>query len=190
MTKANDNIVVRGLRGKFGNQVVFRLLNGETIMANVPAKKKKKRKPTEKQQAVRERFQEAHKWAAWVLRDPETLAFYRNAARMGMTAHATAMTDYLRPPRVTEIDASCYNGHAGDPVVVTATDDFRLKEVRVRITRPDGRLIEEGPCQPDDSGKRWYFAASKENIPPAGTLITTTARDYPLNTATMTVTVP
>jgi len=65
-----------------------------------------------------------------------------------------AVTDFLKPPRISEVDCSAYKGHAGDKIMVFAIDDFKVKKVSVKICDPAGTEIESATCQPDVSGQK------------------------------------
>ncbi len=187
MSNSNGNVITRGLHGKFGDQVVFRVKNGNSITANVPNIKQSK--PVGGQAEVRERFRMAAQWAKKVLTDPVQLAAYKAKAKNNMTAFSTAVADFLCPPKVTGIDTSGYSGHAGDIIAVNASDNFNIKEVSVMLCRADGTLIEKGACQADDSGNGWNYTCEKDNDTPGGMKITAVAIDNPGHTGTLTVTV-
>ena len=187
MANSTANVITRDLHGKFGDQVVFRTKDGETITANVPDTYNSR--PSAAQLAVRERFHMAVLWARKFLADPDNLAAYAAKAKKRMTAYSTAIADYLRAPQVTGIDVTGYSGHAGNIIVVKAYDDFKVKEVRVVITGPNGNILEQGACVSDDYGVFWTYVATTENDPPQGLVITATAKDNPGNTGTMTVTI-
>ena len=63
------NILLRGLSGSIGKTLVFRQCNGNTIVAQHPAKRKKA--PTEGQRRQQERFRDAVAYARWVLEDAD-----------------------------------------------------------------------------------------------------------------------
>jgi hypothetical protein len=187
MANSNANVITRDLHGKFGDQVVFRTSDGESITANVPDTYNAT--PSEAQLAVRERFKEATLWAKNTLADPDMLAAYSAKATGRMTAYTLAVADYLRAPKVTRIDVTGYSGHAGDIIFIKAIDDFKVKEVKVGIVGPDGNVLEKGNCVADANGIFWLYTATAENDPPQGTVITATAKDNPGNTGSMSVTI-
>ena len=186
MSNSRENVITRHLHGKFGDQVVFRTRNGQSIAANVP--KAAKGNPTAAQVEVRDKFRMAAKWAKNVLADPIQLAVYQAKAKNGQTPFVLAVTDFLKPPRISEIDLSGYNGHVGDKILVSAIDDFNVKEVSLKITDPAGELIEEGQCQPDESDMYWQFTATVEVPSLSGVGITAVAMDNPGHTGESTVT--
>jgi hypothetical protein len=144
--------------------------------------------PSAAQVEVRDRFRMAAIWAKNVLADPLQLAAYQAKAKNVKTPFLLAVTDFLKPPRISEINDSGYNGHAGDEILVSAIDDFKVKEVSVVITDPSGTLIEEGQCQPDGTSMYWKYTATVEVSSLSGVGITAVAKDNPGHTGESTVT--
>jgi hypothetical protein len=130
----------------------------------------------------------ATKWAKNVLADPVQLAAYNAMAKNGKTAFMLAVTDFLKPPRISEIVCSGYNGHVGDKILVSAIDDFNVKEVSLNITDSSGNMIEEGQCQPDGTDMYWQYTATVEVSSLSGVVITAVAKDNPGHTGESTVT--
>jgi hypothetical protein len=185
MSNSRENVITRRLHGKFGDQVVFRTRNGKSITADIP--KKTGKKPATSQVQTRDRFKLATIWARMILADPAMHAAYTEKATEGKTAYVVALTDYLKPPRISEISATVYKGHAGDVISVAAFDDFMVKEVMVRIRDAAGNLLEEGPCQPDSFGMFWLYIATVEVADLTGVQITAIATDNPGHTAEETL---
>ncbi len=181
MSNSRENVITRRLHGKFGDQVVFRTRNGKSITADIP--KLTGKKPVQSQVQTRDRFRLASIWAKGILAIPEMLEAYTAKATNGKTPYQVAMTDYLRPPRISEISATDYHGHAGDIIRVAAFDDFMVTEVRVKIRNSSGTLLEEGTCQPDPMGMFWIYTATTDLSGTAGLAITAIASDNPGHTA-------
>jgi hypothetical protein len=185
MSNSKDNVITRNLHGKFGNQVVFKTRNGKSISANVP--KTTKAAPVASQIATRDRFRKAVIWAKNALADPVQLAAYQAAATDGKSAFVVAVTDFLKPPRISEVDCSAYKGHVGDKIIVFAIDDFKVKEAGVKICNPSGTVIESGTCQPDVSGQNWQYTATTEVPSLSGMVITGIATDNPGHSVELSV---
>ena len=130
MSNSRENVITRKNHGKFGDQVVFRTRNGKSILADVP--KLTGKKPAISQVQTRDKFKLATIWAKKILGDAGMLEAYAARAANGKTPYVVALTDYLKPPRISEIIVTGYNGHAGDVIKVAAFDDFMVKEVRVK----------------------------------------------------------
>lgn len=75
MAQVKNNILLEGIRGMLGKQLVYRVVKGRTIISMRPAKRKGP--PTEKQVAARVRFREAREWAKEQLKDPLLAATYK-----------------------------------------------------------------------------------------------------------------
>lgn len=183
MAHSRKNLITLGFSGKLGNQLVLRSMNGQTILSNIPYRKNKK--PVGKQIETCNRFRRASYWAKSILSDPEMLAAYREKAGKGLTAYNVAISDYLNPPVVTGINVSNYHGHAGDKIIVTAKDYFRVKEVKVTITGPGRKEVEHGDCTPGESGMYWHYTALTDAGNTEGLMVTAVAGDYPGNTANL-----
>lgn len=185
MSIADDNVLVRGFSGKFGDQVVFRRRNGKTIMANVPGKRTSK--PAGRQRECCDNFTAASKWAKMVLKDPERLAAYKAKVTGLQNAFNMAVADYLQPPAVTGINGMAYHGQAGDVILVTASDVFKVKEVMVEIRGPKKTTIEHGPCTPDPSGSYWQYVAVKDAGSTRGLILKAVAFDSAGNRGEMEI---
>jgi hypothetical protein len=77
MAKSKNNVITHGLSGKVGNLLIFRQVDGQTIVSKVPAPPKTSR---EKQTAHRKRFQQAVLYAKVTISSPETEELYKAAA--------------------------------------------------------------------------------------------------------------
>jgi hypothetical protein len=101
MAIVTNNDVVKGFRGKFGNDIVFRTMRGKTF-ANPPASKPDKKRESAAQRNTRINFREAAEWAQLILLDPEKKAYYKQRAKVLKlpNAYTAAITDYMRKPKV------------------------------------------------------------------------------------------
>ncbi len=186
MAISNDNDLIRGFHGKIGNQVSLRRRDGKTIMASVPTKKRSRTKG--KQRESCDRFRKGLQWAKQVLKNPDQYAAYKEKATEWQTALNVALADYMKSPVVTGINSSFYHGCAGDTILVTATDNFHVKEVSIKICSQDGKVLESGLCQADQTGSYWQYIATKDAETTAGITITGIARDNPGHTGEMKIT--
>ncbi len=187
MATCDENNPLNGFRGKIGNQLVLRRRNGKTIMASMP--KKRKSGPKGKRLASCNSFKLGIQWAKAILKSPEQYEAYKTRAAAGRSALNVALADYMRPPVVTGINISYYQGRAGDIILVTATDDFHVKEVFLKICSPDGKILEKGLCQPDPNGNYWEYKTQKAVENYSGLTITAIARDNPGHTGEMKVSI-
>ncbi len=179
MAIVKNNIVTQGLSGKLGDTLVFRQRADKTIVAKAPIA----RGPhgTEPQLAARHTFQMASVYGKAISADPVTKAPYQAATKEGQTAYNIAVADFFLAPDIQEIDISAYNGQPGDIIKVRATDDFKVKSVKVSIENEDGTLLEEGNAKQEGDSEEWIYTATLINTTLAGDKITITATDNPDN---------
>jgi hypothetical protein len=182
MAKQKGNVVTHGLSGKIGDLLLFRQLDGETIVSKIPTPSKK---VTEDQLAQREHFQQATFYGKSL--SPEEVAEYMAAAAglgMGRNYYNVAVADFLNAPDIKLIDFSGYAGQPGDTIVIRASDDFKVKSVRVRVTSVGGAVVEEGNATPDAKGYTWTYTATSVNDNPSGGKIEVFVSDVPGNITT------
>jgi hypothetical protein len=73
---------------------------------------------------------------------PARKAEYRATVNERLTnAYNVAMPDYLKGGEIKLIDVSSYRGCEGDPIFITAIDNFRVESVRVEIRSSAGELF-------------------------------------------------
>lgn len=179
--------LTKNYSGIFGNRVMILNRNGKSIMT-IPLKRTGTTVPTTNMVIARRRFTHAAQYAKNILQDPAMLAFYAAKTRKGLTPYLAALSDYLKPPVVEDIDVTAYHGNAGDNIAVTAIDDFAVAAVTVKITDSAGILLEDGPGTPDPVTGIYNYTATADIADPAGVTITATATDTPGNKAQLTIT--
>src|SRR5918995_4808093 len=103
MATVVNNDLVRGFRGKFGNDVVFKTMRGKTF-ASPPARRPVKKKESEAQRNTRSTFRKAAEWAQITLLNPEKKTYYQQRAKALKlpNAYTAAITDYMRKPKVVK----------------------------------------------------------------------------------------
>jgi hypothetical protein len=138
MAIAKNNIVTEGLSGMLANRIVFRTFNGKTVVANRP------RKPTrqsELQRQNRSRFRDATAFANAAMHDPQKKAYYWEKARKLKlpNAYTAAITDYMRRPTVSKVEAPKRNGSGNTRLIITAgKKEFALASVEVNLVDKQG----------------------------------------------------
>ena len=178
--------LTKNYSGIFGNMMMARNRNGKTIIT-IP-KARGRQEATENQLIARRRFTLASRYAKNVLEDPDKLAAYTARSRPGLSPYILALTDYLKPPYVEQIDVTGYQGKPGNKISVTALDDFELAEVMVHIADADGVLIEEGLCMFNLITGNYDFTATVAVPELSGVTITAIATDTPGHSASHSVT--
>jgi len=187
MSNSSQNVNVRKLRGKFGDQIVYKVRYGKSYAADVPAPSSKG--PNAVQDKIRLKFKMATIWAKAVLADPAKLAIYKALAKGPMTPWMLAITNYLRPPKVEEIDLSEYQGHVGDQINIAAVDITTVKSVSITIKDSTGAVVETGACQPDDIGLFWVYTATTAIANLTGVVVTATAKNDAKHSGSLSVTI-
>ena len=87
---------------------------------------------------------------------------------------------------MSEIRTSDYVGAVGDPIRITATDDFKVVRLRVILRASDGNELERGDAVQDvKNSDTWHYTATVTNPSVAGTTISATAFDTPDNETTL-----
>lgn len=175
MSQSKNNIVTEGLSGKI-YQLVFKQWFGRTVVAKRP---RKFTTVTSNQLNIREAFKSAAIYAKAAITDAALKLAYKAKAKPGQTAYNMAFADFFHAPEIGEIDSSGYNGQVGSTLIAQATDDFKVKSVKVSIEKANGSLIEEGLASLLPDGLNWMYVSTVANNTTAGTKISFTATDMP-----------
>jgi hypothetical protein len=179
MAKSKNNVVTYGLSGKIGDLLVFRQVDGKTVVSQAASKTPKTE--SKKQATHRKRFQQAVLYAQIALESPESGELYKAAAATkNKRAFNIAVADFFNAPDIESIDLSEYQGKAGDRIRIVARDDFAVKSVKVRIINSDGSIVEEGEAVQSVSAL-WIYTATRDNENLEGDKIVVTASDLPGN---------
>ncbi|HEX3009511.1 MAG TPA: hypothetical protein VHO90_18035 [Bacteroidales bacterium] len=181
MGKSEDNIITDGLRGKVGRSIVFRQFNGETIVSKSPTTSN--RTATASQLKQRDHFQEGVIYGKTVVVTPELRAQYESAVPEGKSVYKIALADFLKAPKIRNVDVSKYTGQIGSLIKVRAVDDFIVKSVHIAISNSDGSLVEQGEAVKAANGVDWEYKATTNNTSTEGDKIVILASDLPGNVA-------
>ena len=181
MAQSKKNIATEGLSGKVGNFVFRRRKSDDKIfVARRPVRSDEE--PSEMQKAVQRKFQRAIIYGKSAIADQDTKTLYAAKATGGRSAFNVAVADYFNAPQIESINVDGYSGAIGSTIVITATDDFAVASVHVKIENMDGSLVEEGEAVMDGSEIDWIYTATAANESLVGDKITVTAFDMPGNT--------
>ena len=177
MAQSKNNVLTHGLSGKIGNLLVFRQLNGKTIVTQRP------KKPTILAPSVvahNTKFAQASRYAKSAIQNPALLPVYAAQAKIrGINAYNAALGDFMNSPEITQVITAGYSGNIDDKIIIHAVDDFSVNEVSVRIEKANGTLIEEGAAT--EYTKHWEYTAKTFNPAISGCRIMISASDLPLN---------
>ncbi len=163
-----------------GKQLVYRRVNGQTIVSSRP-ERRSEMSDTQKRQNMR--FKYASVFAKNAIADDFLGLIYAAAvARIPRfnNAYILAVTDYLRAPEIGDIVFT--SGAAGSKVLVEAYEEPQLAKVAFDIIGEDESVISSGETTPTDNGIQWEFTLT-EDVPEGGS-IRIRAYDLPGNVST------
>jgi len=181
VAKVEGNILLDGISGKVGDLLVFRQVGGKTIVAKAPNMRRRKLSPAQTKHL--NKFQCAKEYARKQMREPEARAAYQTHACGNKAAYHVAIGDYMNSPKIEHIDTSSYNGRIDDIIKISATDDFHVTHVQVRILNTNGSLIEAGEAAPQANAADWTYTVKVASAPIAGQRVQVAAMDRPGNVA-------
>ena len=154
-------ILVQGLSGKLGDQVVFRhLRDGRTIVCTKPDFSN--RKLSKSQKAHHKRFREA---AAYARSASRTNPIYAQLAEGTMkNAYNVALGDWFNPPVIQTVE------RRGKTLRIQVTDDVMVVGVQVLVLDENGKTLETGEAV-RGKGDWWEY------VPTAQGTVVVEARD-------------
>ncbi len=151
MAKVRNNVIVRGLSGSLGNQVVIKIDKAKRTIVGIKPVFPENREFSPAQLAHQENFREAALYA----KDAKQLEVYvKRAEGTPMHSYNIALADYLQPPEIKELDLSAWTGGIGDTIRIQAVDDVEVKLVNVAITDENDAVLEQGPAVKEEGG--WW----------------------------------
>ena len=182
MAKVSSNLVTTGLKGMVGGTLVFRKLNGQTIVSSAP--EKGLREPSEKQRVQQDKFRLASLYASRVYADPVLLEEYSVAAKKKGYANARALivADYFRLPEILNLVVN--TKPAGSVLEILVVDFMRAKSVTVSVLAPDGSVSESGKSNIGIDKQTWTYRVENVAHLVAGTCFEVKATDLPGNVTT------
>lgn len=174
MAKVRNNIIIQGLSGSLGEQLVIKQDKaGRTIVA-VPPSVDPNRTFTEAQLERQERFKEAAVYA----KDARTQEVYQEKAQgTPQTPYNVAMADWFHAPEVKEIDMEAWTGAAGGVIRIKALDDVQVTQVNVVITDDEGSTVLEQGAAVNAGGGWWTYTTQTEIS--GSPRVVASARDLP-----------
>jgi predicted HTH transcriptional regulator len=91
MGEVKNNIVVRGISGRLGKDLVSKVINGKTFHSKYPDRSQVKY--TKEQLKIKMIFKDAAKFAGEIVNDPVKKKAYKKKA--GYTVYHSALADYM-----------------------------------------------------------------------------------------------
>lgn len=180
------SLLTAGLRGTVGGTLVFRRLNGETVVAAAPVPSSKQ--PSEGQVMQRERFRLASLYAKRAFNDPELRVEYELAAKMKKlpSARAAAIADYFRSPEI--LNAKISTDQSGVLMVEAVVVDYlRVKSVTISVNAPDGSVLESGNGVLGIDNQTWTYQVQNSANLVSETRFDIAATDLPGNVTTQSL---
>jgi hypothetical protein len=172
MIREQFNAISSGARGQFGKQVVVYFRYGRQIIAKAP--RRRPGRGTAAQERTKAQFREGASWSAKARKSPVLHAIYKAGLHGALNVHNLAIADYLQAPVIHGVEV----GDKG--IVVTATDNFKVAGVVVKLFHRNGVLIESGKAIQQD-GETWLYAPAKQQLD--GCRIVVCVKDLPGNEA-------
>ncbi len=178
MAKVANNILVRGLSGSLGKQLVLKRGRNGTIVSKFPVFDEN-RTFTEAQVKRQSKFREAVAYAKYA----KGLEIYIEKAKLtNRLPYHVAISDFSNPPEIREVDVSSWNGGIGQVIRVMAVDDVLVTQVKVSILDDAGTVLEEGEAVQD--GDAWWSYVTTAAAR-SGARVLVTVRDLPGNVVEM-----
>ena len=158
MAKVKKNVVMKGLSGMLGDQVVVKQDKGGRTIVSVKPTFPEDRELSAAQQKQVEAFKEAAHYAKAA---SKTEAIYAEKAEdTPRSGYNVAIADWFHEPEIGEIDLSGWTGQAGQPIRIKAMDDVQVERVTVLITDAEDVLLEQGSAAPED-GLWWVYTTTQ-----------------------------
>lgn len=179
MSQSKNNVVTYGLSGMVGGMLVFKQVNGKTVVAQRPRKSNKE--PTLSQLERQQKFKDAANFAKGIIKDPVYGSLYDALAGAGLSAYNVAFADFFKPPILSKAVITSYNGVIGNKIKVQVTDNVKVLSVSVSIFDANDLPIETGMATQMPNNFDWEYIVSENNPTLIGTKFRFEAIDIPEN---------
>jgi hypothetical protein len=177
MAKNLNNVLLQGMTGKIGDLVFTR----DGRVRSRPDVSKRKWSPC--QCAHLSRVQEGKVWARHALSDPALRPWYASLAskKPGLGAWHIAISDYYNRPEIVRL--TLHDNRPAHPVLVKilATDKFMVREVRVTVSGPGGKVVEVAAASHETPFDEWTCPLKSDLFRKPGLILTVEATDTPGN---------
>lgn len=173
MAKVRKNIIIHGLSGSLGDQLVIKQDKAGRTIVGVAPSFDPNRTFTEAQAEQHEKFRDASVYAKGA---KDETAYVDKAKGTPLNPYNVAMADWFHAPEITEIDVEAWHGQAGQVIRVQAVDDVQVTQVNVVITDDAGTVLEQGAAVQAE-GAWWNYTSTTTNV--NASRIVVSARDLP-----------
>lgn len=178
MAKVKKNVVIKGLSGSLGDQLVIKGGKGGRTIVSVKPTFPEDRVFSQAQKEHMEDFREALMYAKDAARVEAIYA--EKAEGTPLSGYNVAVADWFHAPEIGAIDLSGWTGQAGQPIRIKALDDVKVERVTVLITDAEDVLIEQGAAV-QENGLWWVYTTTQ---PASGQpKVIAVAQDLPGNIA-------
>ncbi len=174
MARVRNNIVIKGLSGSLGEQLVIKRDKGGRTIVSAKPEFDPNHVFSDAQKEVHEKFRLATACAKSAKENP---MYVEKANGTPRSAYNAAVADWFHAPEILEIDASAWNGAVGQVIRVKAIDDVQVTQVTVVITDNADVVLEQGQALRETDSLWWSYTTTA--TAPAESRIVVSARDLP-----------
>ncbi len=181
MARSNYNMITRTYSGKLGNIV----MQDDGVIRSIPDLSETIRSEKQKQHLLR--FERAKEYGRQTVADPQQSAGYAvylkrwKKKKKNIGIYQLAIMDFMNPPSIREAGPDSKIGGAGNAVIISARDCFRMPRVSVTLVAPDGRILEEGETGDPDYCGQYKYVIKESSLLKPGTICRVRATDIPGN---------
>ncbi len=155
MAKVRKNVMVRGVSGAFGGQMVLRhMRDGSTVMAKIQDFSHRKLSAEQKEHQGRFRLAVAYAKGA-AQKHP---LYAEIAAGTLKSAYNVALSDWLKPPVIHRVERE------ESRIRILATDNVMVARVQVTIWDEEGVISEKGEAVRAEAGWWEYVSSAKGKV--------------------------
>jgi hypothetical protein len=154
------------IRGKLGDRVYKWYGTDKCVVAKVPAKRKRRKKKSAKEQRTHDNLRRAIEYAQGVIADPEAIAYYAPAVRkLDSQTFWLAKSDAMKAPTIVKpFELKGYEGKAGQAFYVDTGDLYRVQTLHVTVRDAAGDIVETGTAERQKQ-KRFFIYRWKRDHP-------------------------
>lgn len=173
MAKVRENLVMQGLSGTLGNQLIIKTDKGGRTIISAKPQFRSDREFSPAQLAQQQAFREAAAYGK-VMKGEEI--YIKKANGGAKSPYNIAVADWFNRPEILEVDMSGWSNGNGGTIRVRAQDDVKVDQVKVTIRNAKNVVLDEGKA--DEVGAFWWeystTQAAAKNM-----RVTISAKDLP-----------
>jgi hypothetical protein len=164
MAKLHDDDRHPRIRGKFGDRI-YKWYGNKCVVQKLPAKRKRRKKKSAREQATHENLRKAIAYAQLVIADASAKAYYAAAARkLQRSVFILAKADAMKAPTIAQRFVSrYYNGRADETLTVGTGDLYRVATLRVTVRDAAGDIVETGDAERQKGKKDFLYRLKRDH---------------------------